>query len=78
MSTLRLIICCLTEITNIKRGHKHIKKVSVESDECRPKRIFDMLLDDKGDAYIEIKIRKNQIIKIKMNEHLSKLGFNIN
>lgn len=55
-----------------------MKKITVECDDCRPKRIFDMLLDDNGDLYVEIKLRKNQIIKIKLNEHLSKLGLNVN
>jgi len=55
-----------------------MKRITVESDECRPKRIFDMLLDDNGDLYIEIKLRKNQIIKIKINEHLLRLGLKVN
>lgn len=51
-----------------------MKRVVVDCKEKKPSRAFDLLLDERGELFVEIKFPGlPHASKIRLNEHLKKL-----
>jgi hypothetical protein len=62
----------------VRKGWRDMNRVSVKCEYRKPERVFDMIYENNGDIFIEMKFPgSSRIEKIKMNYYLTELGIGL-